>query len=129
VYAPDLQGRRDILNLYLSKVKTEDKLDVDKLARGTTGFTGADLENLVNQAALKAAMDLAPAVAPNHLEFARDKVMMGEYWLSSSDTRFEALATILNTNIIQIRECRGLLQDIGLSCPNRQVKTAMKEFL
>ncbi|XP_064644145.1 ATP-dependent zinc metalloprotease YME1L-like [Lineus longissimus] len=77
VFAPDLKGRRDILNLYLSKVKSEDNVDIEKLARGTTGFTGADLENLVNQAALKAAMDEATGIATHHLEFARDKVMMG----------------------------------------------------
>lgn len=78
VFAPDLKGRRDILNLYLSKVKTEENVNIDKLARGTTGFTGADLENLVNQAALKAAMDQATGIATHHLEFARDKVMMGK---------------------------------------------------
>ena len=53
-------------------------LDVEKLAKGTTGFTGADLENLVNQAALKAAMDNSTGVNSAHLEFAKDKVLMGK---------------------------------------------------
>lgn len=47
------------------------------LARGTTGFTGADLENMVNQAALRAAIDGSDSVSMKHLENARDKVLMG----------------------------------------------------
>lgn len=53
-------------------------MDVDLLARGTTGFTGADLENMVNQAALKAAIDGAECVTMKYLESARDKVLMGK---------------------------------------------------
>lgn len=53
VPTPDYSGRRDILNLYLGRVLTGGDLDVELLARGTTGFTGADLESMVNQAALK----------------------------------------------------------------------------
>ncbi|XP_014786919.1 ATP-dependent zinc metalloprotease YME1L isoform X2 [Octopus bimaculoides] len=77
VFPPDLKGRRDILKYYMCKIKMESDLDVDLLAKGTTGFTGADLENLVNQAALKAAMDGASNVSMEHMEFARDKVLMG----------------------------------------------------
>jgi ATP-dependent metalloprotease len=53
-------------------------VDIEQLARGTTGCTGADLENIVNQAALKAAIDGERAVTMVHMEFARDKVFMGE---------------------------------------------------
>ncbi|ESO02641.1 hypothetical protein HELRODRAFT_65229, partial [Helobdella robusta] len=77
VFPPDLKGRIEILEHYLSKVKRGSDVNVDKLARSTTGCTGADLENLVNQAALKAAMDGDPHVAMSHLEHARDKVLMG----------------------------------------------------
>lgn len=77
VFPPDLKGRRDILSHYLSKVKVGPDLDVDKIARSTTGCTGADLENMVNQAALKAAMDGERFVSMVHMEFARDKVLMG----------------------------------------------------
>ncbi|KAL5009659.1 hypothetical protein ScPMuIL_011964 [Solemya velum] len=77
VFSPDLKGRTEILEYYLSKVKRDTEIDVEKLARGTTGFTGADLENVVNQAALKAAMDGAATVTMVHMEFARDKVLMG----------------------------------------------------
>ena len=78
VYPPDYKGRKDILEHYLGRVKRGNDLDIDKLARGTTGCTGADLENMVNQAALKAAMDGEHSVTMEHMEFARDKVLMGE---------------------------------------------------
>ncbi|CAL8109420.1 unnamed protein product [Orchesella dallaii] len=77
VPAPDFVGRKDILEYYTSKVKRADDVDVDVLARGTTGFTGADLENMVNQAALKAAIEGSDRVYKKHLDFARDKVLMG----------------------------------------------------
>ncbi|XP_045475738.1 ATP-dependent zinc metalloprotease YME1L [Harmonia axyridis] len=76
VPTPDFIGRKEILSLYLSKILSKD-IDVDLLARGTTGFTGADLENMVNQAALRAAVDGAESVNMKYLESARDKVLMG----------------------------------------------------
>ena len=54
---PDMKGRKEILSLYLNKITHDDSVDVDKLARRTTGFSGADLENLVNTAAIRAALD------------------------------------------------------------------------
>lgn len=77
VFPPDLRGRKEILEYYVCKIKMESDVDVEYLAKGTTGFTGADLENLVNQAALKAAMDGATNVSMEHMEYARDKVLMG----------------------------------------------------
>lgn len=77
VNVPDLNGRKEILQLYIGKIKLADDVDVEVLARGTTGFTGADLENMVNQAALRAAIDKADAVSMSYLENARDKVLMG----------------------------------------------------
>uniref|UniRef100_A0A646QDM3 ATP-dependent zinc metalloprotease YME1 n=1 Tax=Hemiscolopendra marginata TaxID=943146 RepID=A0A646QDM3_9MYRI len=74
---PDLQGRKEILQFYLSKIKTGTDVDIDVLARGTTGFTGADIENLVNQAAVRAAIDEAAVVTMKYLENSRDKVLMG----------------------------------------------------
>lgn len=76
VPTPDFTGRKEIITHYLTKIKSA-SVDVDCLARGTTGFTGADIENMVNQAALKAAIDGAEAVGMKHLESARDKVLMG----------------------------------------------------
>uniref|UniRef100_A0A3B3UP87 ATP-dependent zinc metalloprotease YME1L1 n=1 Tax=Poecilia latipinna TaxID=48699 RepID=A0A3B3UP87_9TELE len=68
---PDVKGRTEILNWYLKKIKA------NVIARGTVGFSGADLENLVNQAALKAAVDGKDMVTMKELEFAKDKILMG----------------------------------------------------
>ncbi|XP_041459771.1 ATP-dependent zinc metalloprotease YME1L1-like [Lytechinus variegatus] len=74
---PDVKGRQDILDLYLGKVKVSSKVDVETLARGTVGFTGADLQNLVNQAALEAARRGKESVDMKDLEFSKDKIIMG----------------------------------------------------
>ena len=54
-------------------------IEANIIARGTVGFSGADLENLVNQAALKAAVDGKDMVTLKELEFAKDKILMGEH--------------------------------------------------
>uniref|UniRef100_A0A4W4EPP8 ATP-dependent zinc metalloprotease YME1L1 n=1 Tax=Electrophorus electricus TaxID=8005 RepID=A0A4W4EPP8_ELEEL len=70
---PDVKGRTEILKWYLKKIK----VDPEIIARGTVGFSGAELENLVNQAALKAAVDGKDLVTMKELEFAKDKILMG----------------------------------------------------
>ncbi|XP_045538301.1 ATP-dependent zinc metalloprotease YME1L isoform X2 [Papilio machaon] len=77
VPTPDYGGRVEILRMYVSRVAAQPDVDVETLARGTTGFTGADLESMVNQAALKAAVEGAQTVSMGHLEEARDKLLMG----------------------------------------------------
>ncbi|KAK7881502.1 hypothetical protein WMY93_029911 [Mugilogobius chulae] len=74
---PDVKGRTEILNWYLSKIKVDSAVDAEIIARGTVGFSGAELENLVNQAALKAAVDEKEMVTMKDLEFAKDKILMG----------------------------------------------------
>ncbi|XP_071942428.1 ATP-dependent zinc metalloprotease YME1L1-like [Antedon mediterranea] len=74
---PDVKGRVDILKLYLDKVTIGSDVDAEVLARGTVGFTGADLQNLVNQAALQAARESKKCIDMNDLEFAKDKILMG----------------------------------------------------
>ncbi|RVE61467.1 hypothetical protein OJAV_G00171090 [Oryzias javanicus] len=74
---PDVRGRTEILNWYLKKIKVDPAIEANIIARGTVGFSGADLENLVNQAALKAAVDGKDMVTMKELEFAKDKILMG----------------------------------------------------
>ncbi|XP_034562293.1 ATP-dependent zinc metalloprotease YME1L1 isoform X2 [Notolabrus celidotus] len=74
---PDVKGRTEILNWYLSKIKVDPAIEAEIIARGTVGFSGAELENLVNQAALKAAVDEKEMVTMKDLEFAKDKILMG----------------------------------------------------
>ncbi|XP_041924198.1 ATP-dependent zinc metalloprotease YME1L1-like isoform X1 [Alosa sapidissima] len=74
---PDVKGRTEILNWYLKKIKMDEGINAEIIARGTVGFSGAELENLVNQAALKAAVDGKDMVTMKDLEFAKDKILMG----------------------------------------------------
>lgn len=74
---PDLSGRREILDLYAKKVKIDDNVNLQDVARGTTGFSGADLENLLNEAALHAVRSGRNEIAPADMEEARDKIIMG----------------------------------------------------
>lgn len=77
VALPDLAGREKILEVHLKKVQMSDDVNVKTLARGTPGFSGADLANLVNEAALIAARRSKRFVGQSDFEYARDKVMMG----------------------------------------------------
>jgi len=74
---PDIKGREGILQVHSRKVPLATDVDVSVLARSTPGFTGADLENLVNEAALLAARNDKEKVNMVDLELAKDKVMMG----------------------------------------------------
>ena len=74
---PDVRGRIDILKHYMQNVETADDVDPSIIARGTPGLSGAELMNLVNQAAVHASQLSAPAVDMNHFEWAKDKILMG----------------------------------------------------
>jgi len=74
---PDLKGREQILKVHMRKVPLASDVDPLVIARGTPGFSGADLANLVNEAALFAARDNRRDVDMNHFERAKDKIMMG----------------------------------------------------
>ncbi|MGQ0541110.1 MAG: ATP-dependent zinc metalloprotease FtsH [Blastocatellia bacterium] len=74
---PDVRGREGILKVHTRKIPLDEGVDVNVIARGTPGFTGADLANLVNEAALVAARLNKKVVTLKDLEFAKDKVLMG----------------------------------------------------
>jgi cell division protease FtsH len=73
----DVTGREAILNVHSRNLKLEDGLDLKWIARGTPGFSGAELANLMNEAAIAATRDDASAVARKHVEYARDRILMG----------------------------------------------------
>ena len=77
VNKPDLSGREKILNVHVQKVPVAGDVNLKKIAQGTPGFSGADLANLVNEAALNAARRNRSKVAMQDFDFAKDKVIMG----------------------------------------------------
>ena len=74
---PDVRGREQILKVHMRKVPAADNVKSSLIARGTPGFSGADLANLVNEAALFAARENSKEVFMEHFERAKDKIMMG----------------------------------------------------
>jgi len=74
---PDVKGREAILNVHVRDVKLSENVDLKTIARGTTGFSGAELENLVNEAAISAAKKDKESVEMSDFEYARDKLLMG----------------------------------------------------
>src|SRR6266508_4146119 len=77
VNRPDVKGREGILSVHTRKIPMSDDVEIAVLARGTAGFSGADLANLVNEAALNAARYNQKVVRMHDFEFAKDKVLMG----------------------------------------------------
>ena len=77
VSLPDIRGREQILKVHMRKVPLSEDVQASKIARGTPGFSGADLANLVNEAALFAARSNVRTVGMNEFELAKDKIMMG----------------------------------------------------
>jgi ATP-dependent metalloprotease len=74
---PDIGGRKAILDLYAQSMPVSDDVDMEQIARGTPGFSGAELFNLVNQAAIKASVDGLKSIGMAAFEHAKDKIMMG----------------------------------------------------
>ncbi|KAF7792984.1 hypothetical protein EIP86_004089 [Pleurotus ostreatoroseus] len=74
---PDVRGRAQILTHHMKDVTTAMNVNTMVLARGTAGFSGADLQNMVNQAAVQAAKEGAVAVELKHFEWAKDRILMG----------------------------------------------------
>lgn len=74
---PDIGGRLAILKLYTSKVPLSKDVNLEVLARGTPGFSGAELYNLVNHAAIKASLEGLKSIGMTSFEHAKDKILMG----------------------------------------------------
>ncbi|KAG5440297.1 hypothetical protein PCANB_001867 [Pneumocystis canis] len=74
---PDIRGRLSILKHHMKKIKMAQDIDLTILARGTPGFSGADLQNLVNQAAIRSSKLNSASVSMKDFEWARDKILMG----------------------------------------------------
>lgn len=77
VELPDVKGREAILGVHTKKTVLSENVDLKTIARGTTGFSGAELENLVNEAAISAARNNRESVTMDDFEYARDKLLMG----------------------------------------------------
>ena len=77
VQVPDKKSREEILKYYLAKINNKSTIDTDRLAELTAGLCGAEIENLVNQAALKAVIDNAKSLTQKHIEWAQEKIEMG----------------------------------------------------
>jgi cell division protease FtsH len=73
----DARGREEILKVHSRNLSLEPQLDLKWIARGTPGFSGADLANLLNEAAIAATRDNSEAIGRPHVEYARDKILMG----------------------------------------------------
>ncbi len=77
ILPPDIKGRKRILEVHSAKVALASEIDLGKIAHMVPGFTGAELANLVNEAALMAAREKKTSVGPQHFEQARDRILMG----------------------------------------------------
>ncbi|EFC44399.1 predicted protein [Naegleria gruberi] len=97
---PDLKGRKDILSLYLKKVPINPAVNIDTIAKKTTGFTGADLENLVNVASIRACTKNKEQVSNDDMDYAFDRIVMGIARTSSINLMNEK-----DKEITAIHEC------------------------
>jgi cell division protease FtsH len=87
----DVNGREAILNVHAKNLKLEAELDLNWIARGTPGFSGAELANLMNEAAIAATRDGSEAIGRQHVEYARDRILMGAErhgFMMDEDERF-----------------------------------------
>jgi cell division protease FtsH len=90
---PDWRDRELILKVHARKISMDAEVDLAVIARGTPGMTGADLENLLNEAAIQAAREDAQSVTMSHLEKAKDKILMGgerKMFISDQEKRITA---------------------------------------
>ncbi|MBL8613252.1 MAG: ATP-dependent zinc metalloprotease FtsH [Myxococcales bacterium] len=142
VNRPDVRGRDAILRVHTKKVPLAPDVDLEVIARGTPGFAGADLENLVNEAALLAARQDKDAVNMTDFELAKDKVLMGserrsmvmsddEKWNTAVHEAGHAVVMIANENHDPVHKVtiipRGRALGVTMPLPRGDVLSRTKE--
>jgi len=141
---PDVRGREGILKVHTRKIPLDEAVDVNVIARGTPGFTGADLANIVNEAALNAARFNKKVVSMSDFEIAKDKVMMGaerrSMVISDEEKRITAyheaghtLVGLKVPNSDPVHKVtiipRGMALGVTMYLPEKDRLSATKEFL
>ncbi len=139
---PNFKGRMDILNLYLSKVKSAEDINLESIAHHTSGFSGAALENLINESALLAARKEKEAIEKEDIEEAKDKIMMGnklsiemsekERWMTAYHESGHALVSLLdnkkNSKVHKISIIpRGRALGVTMYVPEEEKYSVSKE--
>ena len=144
VARPDVRGREEILRVHTRKIPLSDDVDLSILARGTPGFSGADLANMVNEAALVAARANRKAVLMYDFELAKDKVLMGaerkSMLLSDHEKKVTAYHEAGHALVAALREYadplhkvtiipRGMALGVTMQLPIDDKHTYSKEYL
>jgi cell division protease FtsH len=144
VNRPDVKGREGILSVHTRKIPMSDDVDVSVLARGSAGFSGADLANLVNEAALNAARYNQKVVRMHDFEFAKDKVLMGSerrsMIISDAEKRItaiheagHALLTVLLPHADPIHKVtiipRGMALGLTMQLPTDEKHNYSRDYL
>jgi len=144
VARPDVRGREEVLRVHAKKVPMADDVNLNVLARGTPGFSGADLANMVNEAALAAARHNRKAVHMYDFEVAKDKVMMGaerkSMLLTDEDKRDTAYHEAGHVLVAAKRDHadplhkvtiipRGLALGVTMQLPTEDKYTVTKDYL
>ena len=144
VNRPDVKGREGILAVHTKKIPLSDDVNINVLARGTSGFSGADLANLVNEAALNAARYNQKVVRMLDFEFAKDKVMMGserrsmiindeEKKVTAVHEAGHALLAVLLPNADPVHKVtiipRGMALGVTMQLPTEDKHNYTREYL
>ncbi|MGA7314686.1 MAG: cell division protein FtsH, partial [Silvibacterium sp.] len=141
---PDVRGREEVLRVHAKKVPLSDDVDLRVMARGTPGFSGADLANMVNEAALNAARMNRKAVAMIDFELAKDKVLMGaerkSMLLTDEEKRVTAYHEAGHALVAAMRDHadplhkvtiipRGMALGVTMQLPEDDKHTVTKDYL
>ena len=141
---PDVRGREEVLRVHAKKVPLSEDVDLRVMARGTPGFSGADLANMVNEAALNAARANRKAVAMVDFEHAKDKVLMGaerkSMLLTDEEKRVTAYHEAGHAIVAAIRDHadplhkvtiipRGMALGVTMQLPEDDKHTVTKDYL